>query len=244
MCLGMMTDAIPVKEERPGVGRTFRGKRGGKSNRSQPEVKASNYKAPTPGYEEYIYNVCAVKHAAQYIETTERLTNYIQSGYAFGADIAGALRSLTELVINLPDAPTPMKDVAGNDLPITDINTHIFKRNYDAAHKWKIKGLCCKFDTNKHPPRAMKDLSNRNFHEHFNSLVTSAESYGSSIGDCSALVDEELRLINPNKNRGNATNDELEQCTTRAKEKYVAMLMLDAANYRVFGELRKELDRD
>lgn len=198
----MMTDAIPVKEERPGVGRTFRGKRGGKSNRSQPAVKASNYKAPTPGYEEYIYNVCAVKHAAQYIETTERLTNYIQSGYSFGADIAGALRSLTELVINLPDAPTPMKDVAGNDLPITDINTHIFKRNYDAAHKWKltyddnkskayaliykhcsqelnaqlkalsdwstiktgqdpivlltrIKGLCCKFNTNKHLPRAM-----------------------------------------------------------------------------------------
>lgn len=87
-----------------------------------------------------------------------------------------------------------------------------------------------------------KDLSNGDYHERFNALVTAGESYGSSVGECKAL-EEELRLISPTKTMDNVTNAELEQYS--ATEKYLAtMLMLNGANWQCFGKLRKDLDLD
>lgn len=110
-----------------------RGVRGGKKFR-QHATPGSRYKGPTSGLEEYIYQSGAAKHAAQFTETTEKLCNYMQANYKSGADIAGALKQLTELVITMPIPPTGSTDSAGNPIPPTAAEEHIFKRKFDAEY--------------------------------------------------------------------------------------------------------------
>ena len=88
---------------------------------------ASKYKAPMACLEEYIYELGAAKHAAQFTETTEKLCNYMQANYKSGADIAGALRQLKELTITMPEAPTGTTDAAGHYVPPNAAEEHIFK---------------------------------------------------------------------------------------------------------------------
>jgi len=126
-----MSDAHQ-KEEKP-AGDRRRGKRGGNKFRP-PVTQASKYKAPTTGLEGFIYESGAAKHAAQYTETTEKLCNYMQANYKSGADVAGALRQLKELVITMPEPPAGTTDGAGNYTPPTAAEEHIFKRRFDAEY--------------------------------------------------------------------------------------------------------------
>eukprot|EP00804_Cyclotella_cryptica_P016582 CCRYP_020530-RA/>CCRYP_020530-RA protein AED:0.64 eAED:0.30 QI:0/-1/0/1/-1/1/1/0/420 len=110
-----------------------RGVCGGKKFR-QHATPGTKYKAPTSGLEEYIYQSGAAKHAAQYSETTEKICNYMQANYKSGADIAGALKQLTDLEITMPDPPAGSTDSVGNFVPPTTAEEHIFKRKFDAEY--------------------------------------------------------------------------------------------------------------
>ena len=120
------------KEEKPTRERR-RGVRGGRRFR-QHATPGGKYKAPTTGLEEYIYESGAAKHAAQFTKTTEKLCNYMQANFKSGADIAGALRQLRDLTITLPDPPTGSTDSAGNPIPPTAAEEHMFKRKFDAEY--------------------------------------------------------------------------------------------------------------
>jgi hypothetical protein len=90
-----------------------------------------------PGVEEYIYDSGAAKHTAQFTETTERLCNYFQANYKSGDEIAGALRKLEELTINMSVDPMPVTttDASGNTVTTapTYAKEHRYKRKFDAA---------------------------------------------------------------------------------------------------------------
>jgi len=278
-----------------------RGGRGGKKFR-QHATAGSKYKAPTSGLEDYIYESGAAKHAAQFTETTEKLCNHMQANFKSGADIAGALRALRELVITMPDPPTGSTDGAGNHVPPTAAEEHMFKRKFDAEYTreqryeenkkkayallyehcapelkallkgdddWgpiegrqdsisllrKIKGICCKFDPTRQEARAIvaadkaimcyvqeAHVTNSQYFEHFNALVDTALSYGSSIGHSRALVTAELTKMGVS--RDDATSEQKSKAMELAQEAYLSMLMLDGANYYKFKALREELDND
>ena len=58
----------------------------------------------------------------------------MQANFKLGADIAGALRALKELTITMPVPPTGSTDNAGNQVPPTAAEEHIFKRKFDAEY--------------------------------------------------------------------------------------------------------------
>eukprot|EP00804_Cyclotella_cryptica_P023700 CCRYP_019316-RA/>CCRYP_019316-RA protein AED:0.38 eAED:0.25 QI:0/0/0/1/0/0/2/0/908 len=119
----------------------------------------------------------------------------------------------------------------------------------------KNKGFCCKFDATKQGTRAIvaadkqiyiffqqNDVTNDEYFEQFNALVDTAESYGSSLGMSRGLVDEELRLMGTN--RASCSVAQKEEAFSTAREKYLAMLMLDGANKERFGALKEDMDLD
>ena len=87
-----------------------------------------------PGIEEYIDDSRAAKNAAQYTETTERLCNYFQANYKSGEDIAGALKKLEELVINMPITPTVTTTTDASEVTITTAPTYVEEHRY----KWEF----------------------------------------------------------------------------------------------------------
>jgi hypothetical protein len=118
-----------------------------------------------------------------------------------------------------------------------------------------IKGLCCKFDPTRQEVRAIVaadkaimcyiqegHVTNSHYFEHFNALVDTVLSYGSIIGHSKALVNSEL--VKMETDRENATNDQKAKALGLAQESYLAMMMLNGANYFRFSELREELDND
>lgn len=56
------------------------------------KLYSEKYKVPTVGLEGYIYELKKAKHPVQFINTTEKLCNDMQTKYKSGADVAGALR--------------------------------------------------------------------------------------------------------------------------------------------------------
>jgi hypothetical protein len=86
------------------------------------------------------------------------------------------------------------------------------------------------------------DLTNEDNFEQFNALVDTAESYGSSIGMSRGLVNEELKRMGTD--RDGCTVAQRTQALAVAKEKYLAMLMLDGANKMRFGEMKEDMDLD
>jgi hypothetical protein len=114
-----------------------RGTRGGGEFRQRHCPAATKHRGLTPGVEDYIYDSGAAKHAAQFTETMERLSNYFQANYKSGDDIAGALRKLEELRIDMPVAPMPITttDTSGNMVTTapTYADEHRYKREFDAA---------------------------------------------------------------------------------------------------------------
>ena len=76
----------------------------------------------------------ASRCAAQYNITTEKLTNYIQSNYKNGSDIAHALRLLQDMTFIMPPRPTGGTDANGNVLPPDNIEVHMFKRVYNQEY--------------------------------------------------------------------------------------------------------------
>jgi hypothetical protein len=116
----------------------------------------------------------------------------------------------------------------------------------------RVKGLCCRFDAAKQNVRAItmadkaimlffqsNKMSNTVYYEEFNACVESVESYGSSIGLSKGLIKSELTVP-----MANATAAMKQQARTTAKEKYLAMLMLDGANAKRFSSLKANLDND
>lgn len=119
----------------------------------------------------------------------------------------------------------------------------------------KIKGLCCKFDPTRQETRAIVaadktimcyvqegHVTNSQYFECFNTLVDTALSYGSSIGQSRALVGAELTKMGTD--RDNATTAQKSKAVELAQEAYLSMLMLDGANYYKFKTLREEIDND
>lgn len=102
-----------------------------------PSPMTNKHRGPTPGMEDYIYKSGAARHATQFTETTERLCNYFQANYKSEEDIAGALRRLEELTINMPVAPMPFTttDASGNTVTTTPTyaDEHRYKHEFDAA---------------------------------------------------------------------------------------------------------------
>ena len=74
--------------------------------------------------EDYTYDSGAAKYAAQFMETTERLCNYFQANYKSSDDIAGALRKLEELAINMPVAPIPVITTDASGKMVTTMPTY------------------------------------------------------------------------------------------------------------------------
>jgi hypothetical protein len=119
----------------------------------------------------------------------------------------------------------------------------------------KIKGFCCRFDATKQGTRAIvaadkqifvffqrSDVTNDDYFEQFKALVDTAESYGSSLGMSRGLTDEELRRMGTD--RDNCTPAQRSEALTTAKEKYLAMLMLDGANKERFERMKEDMDLD
>ena len=130
----MMGDSDPLKDMKPG--QQYRRSCGGKNKRFNPLNAAklmyiSGYKAPTPLLENFIYKMGAARCTAQYNIINEKLTNYIQSNYKSGLDIAQALRLLQDMTYVMPPRPTGGTDTNGNALPPDNIEVHMFKRVYD-----------------------------------------------------------------------------------------------------------------
>jgi hypothetical protein len=120
-------------------GQQYRRSCRGKNKRFNPLIAAKSMyisKAPTPGLENFIYEMGAARCAAQYNITTEKLTNYI---YKSGSDIAQALRLLQDMTFIMPPRPTGGTDANGNSLSPDDIKVHMFKRVYDQQYGRETK---------------------------------------------------------------------------------------------------------
>jgi hypothetical protein len=85
-------------------------------------------------------------------------------------------------------------------------------------------------------------MSNTDYFEQFNAMVESAQSYGSSLGVSEGL--RNLELANSGHTITNATAAQKQAAITAAKEKYLATVMLDGANFKRFSSLRESLDKD
>ena len=71
-------------------------------------------------------------------------------------------------------------------------------------------------------------VANDEYFEQFNPLVDTAESYGSSLRMSRGLVDEELCLMD--MDRENCTPAQTTEALAPAGEKYLALLMFGGAN--------------
>ena len=122
-----------------------------------------------------------------------------------------------------------------------------------------IKSLTYKFDAKQYPPEALKnailklykffqgrEMTNTQFFERFKNLVAVVEQHGGTIGDEPGLINAELAIITGAPyNEGTAyTAAQRMQAKEQAKEKFLAVLFLGAADRSRYGELTTGLHND
>jgi hypothetical protein len=118
-----------------------------------------------------------------------------------------------------------------------------------------IKGLTYQFESQRYHSQALhkaicrfyrfyqtKDMSNAMFLENFQTLVSVVEDYGGTIG--TGLKEAKAELIKEGIDVDNASDASKGKAMETAKNRYLAMAMLTAADVARYSHLLEDLDND
>ena len=111
-------------------------------NNNNNNNAATRVKGKTPGLENDMFDNTGVHDAAMFHRSLQKIANYFQLNYRH--EVSEAIRTMTPLTINIPDAPEDRQDPADplKIIKVSEIDIYLWKKQHEKASakldKYKI----------------------------------------------------------------------------------------------------------